>query len=244
MTKVIYQPKGRAREYAPLAVNLWTGCSHGCDYCYVPGVLRVDRPRFHQTVTPRKGVLDALEREAPGYRGTKDRVLLCFTCDPYPPEEQTNLVTRRALEIFRRYKVPVAVLTKAGNLAQRDMDLLEGMDAHFGVSLSWADDAKRTIWEPHAGSVEQRITNLVVAKSMGIHTWMSVEPVIDPDQAFMAIENTLAVVDTYKVGKWNHDTRARAIDWAAFGFDVRGLLEGAGKDYMIKKDLAECMDRR
>ena len=32
--KVIYEPKGRAKEYAELAVNLYNGCSHGCEYCY------------------------------------------------------------------------------------------------------------------------------------------------------------------------------------------------------------------
>ena len=31
---IIYEPKGKAREYSPLAVNLYRGCSHGCLYCY------------------------------------------------------------------------------------------------------------------------------------------------------------------------------------------------------------------
>ena len=33
----IYEPKGAAREYAELACNLYTGCNHGCLYCYAPG---------------------------------------------------------------------------------------------------------------------------------------------------------------------------------------------------------------
>ena len=36
----IYEPKGRAREYGELALNLYSGCRHGCKYCYVPAVLR------------------------------------------------------------------------------------------------------------------------------------------------------------------------------------------------------------
>ena len=28
-TSVIYEPKGRAREYAALAANLYSGCQHG-----------------------------------------------------------------------------------------------------------------------------------------------------------------------------------------------------------------------
>ena len=34
--KIIYEPKGKALEYAPLACNLYKGCPHGCRYCYGP----------------------------------------------------------------------------------------------------------------------------------------------------------------------------------------------------------------
>ncbi len=37
---LIYVPKGRAREYSPLALNLYRGCEHRCSYCYCP---RIDR---------------------------------------------------------------------------------------------------------------------------------------------------------------------------------------------------------
>ena len=30
----IYQPKGKAGEYAKYAVNFYVGCSNDCDYCY------------------------------------------------------------------------------------------------------------------------------------------------------------------------------------------------------------------
>ena len=29
---VIYEPKGKAREYSPYACNLYIGCSHRCQY--------------------------------------------------------------------------------------------------------------------------------------------------------------------------------------------------------------------
>ena len=31
----IYEPAGRAREYSPLALNYFKGCTHNCAYCYV-----------------------------------------------------------------------------------------------------------------------------------------------------------------------------------------------------------------
>ena len=37
---IIYEPKGRAREYAALAANLYNTCSHGCRYCYAPAAMK------------------------------------------------------------------------------------------------------------------------------------------------------------------------------------------------------------
>ena len=39
--EIIYQPRGRAREYADYAANLYRGCDGRCGYCYAPSVLRV-----------------------------------------------------------------------------------------------------------------------------------------------------------------------------------------------------------
>ena len=34
MGSIVYQPKGKAREYAPWAANIFVGCSNDCVYCY------------------------------------------------------------------------------------------------------------------------------------------------------------------------------------------------------------------
>ena len=114
---VIYEPRGRAREYAALACNLYSGCTHGCRYCYAPACLHQSREEFHSNGVPRPGILERLEAEAPRYAESTEPVLLCFTCDPYQPSEGEYRVTRRALEILNRHDVPWTVLTKGGRLA-------------------------------------------------------------------------------------------------------------------------------
>ena len=57
-------------------------------------------------------------------------------------------------------------------------------------------------------------------------------------QSLELIHLSADYVDTFKVGKWNHDGRANAIDWPAFAPAAVELLESLGKDYYIKKDLA------
>ena len=241
--KVIYEPKGKAKEYSDLATNLFTGCSHGCLYCYVPSVLHIKPEEFHSSVTPRKGVLMHLEREAPKHKGKE--VMLCFTCDPYPKEEMKLMVTRRAIEILHKHGVGVNILTKGGLRAERDFDLLAANPelSRIGATLTFDELHDTLEWEPNAACPEYRYEMLKRAKLKGIRTWASLEPVIDPEQTLQIIKRTVGFVDHYKMGRWNYDKRANEIDWADFLKRAVELLEKHGASYYIKKDLAVFSDR-
>ena len=54
----IYAPSGQAGEYAPLAINPYRGCGHGCAYCYVPHVIKMPRKDFDAGATPRPNFLN------------------------------------------------------------------------------------------------------------------------------------------------------------------------------------------
>ena len=79
---VIYEPKGKAREYSPLACNLYKGCAHGCIYCYAPSATYTDRKTFSDNPQPRKNILQQLEKDASKFTRDPRSILLCFTCDP------------------------------------------------------------------------------------------------------------------------------------------------------------------
>lgn len=240
----IYEPRGAALEYAPLAVNTYSGCAHSCRYCYVPGIFRKPREAFHAAVLPRLGIVAQVERDVARLRrdGSVQRVHLCFTCDPYPPAERDLCQTRDVLEVLKQADFPASVLTKAGLRAERDLDLLASMDAQLGVTLAWADDAKRRAWEPNAAPVEERVELLARAKARGIPTWVSMEPVVEPDEALAVLERLLPVADTVKVGRWNHDAAANAIDWRAFALEIKARLVATGKPHLLKRGLAELVE--
>lgn len=236
---IIYEPRGAAREYAPLAANLYRGCTHGCRYCYVPGCLRMKQADFHAAAIVRPRVLEDLARDASRVGRPEDPILLCFTCDPYQPLEKAAGVTRAAIEILGRAGRKIRVLTKDPVLAlDRDLDLLRRYDVEFGVSLVWDDDALRREWEPMAHCVEGRFGALVAARLAGLRTWVSMEPVIDPGQALAVLSRISGEIGVVKIGKINHYPKLEgAVNWRSFTQRAIEICRGAHQPYYIKDDL-------
>ena len=231
---VIYEPRGKAREYCERAANLYHGCDHGCLYCYAPSATYKTREAF-AAVRHRPGVIDALKKEAPAHAGCE--VLLCFTCDPYSTFAWKSDITSQAINALHDGGCSVTILTKGGLRSERDFPLLRPGDK-YGATLTFMTDRDTCEWEPGAGSPAERMWCLEDVHKRGITTWASLEPVIDPEASLALIEATLSYVDIYKIGKWNHDARAKGIDWQKFTEQAIDILRKNNKQYMIKKDLA------
>jgi len=236
--KPIYEPRGRAREYSPLALNLYTGCEHKCKYCYAPAISRKTIEQAAINVQPRKDILKYLEKQAATLIPTNKRILLSFMNDPYSPIEKKEKITMQALEILGKYGHKSTILTKNGKLASRDFDLMKKYDVHYGVTLCWSKDKNRKEWEPKAGTVKERLDSLYLAKSMGIYTWVSLEPVIVTKEALDVIKLLKDKVNMIKIGKINHNKQIEnSIDWKLFLNDSIKILKTGKSKYYIKKDL-------
>ncbi len=240
--KIIYETKGRAREYRELACNLYTGCAHGCVYCYSPDVLCRKRESFFGEPKPRPNVLAGLARDAwmYGRRGEGRQVLFCFACDPYQPIDVEHKLTREAINICHREGLSICTLTKGGRRALRDIDLFTTADS-FATTLTTLDDAMSLEWESGAALPLERIDTLWRFHEAGIPTWVSLEPVIDPEITKEIIQDTHAFVDEYKVGRLNYHPRAKEIDWPKFAREVVELLESLGCRYYVKEDLRKLL---
>jgi hypothetical protein len=150
-------------------------------------------------------------------------------------------LTRNAIQILIDNGLRVTILTKGGMRAARDFDLLETYDrCRFGTTVVFTNQADASRWEPNAPSVEDRIQAIHQAHGRGIKTWVSLEPVIDPDQALELIQALHPVVGHWKVGLLNYCKLPRPVNWIQFRDDVRSLLDSLGADYYIKKSLAAC----
>ena len=226
----IYKPTGNAKEYGSLACNLYKGCGHGCSYCYVPSVLRMDRKEFYNNPQPRTGVIEALKKEAPKYQGKE--VFLCFTCDPYQPINKKYQLTRQAIEILHKNDITVNILTKG---VITDFDLLAKRPtlSKVGVTFDGTEIFSERLF---------RNSNLDEAKKHGIATWASLEPIIDTKNIMLIIEHWIKNnADIIKLGKWNYDKRSNDIDWHKFVNEAVNLLERLGCKYYIKESLQKYL---
>ena len=271
--RIIYQPKGKAQEYAESALdagdgyaaNIYSGCTNGCAYCYVPSYhpwkgKENPREEFHKQSVARKDVLKLLEKDLieMDKNGLHNNPLhLCFTCDPYP--EEGSEITRECLLLMEKYRMRnVQILTKGGLRASRDFDLLRKNGWKFGSTVvgvkedyytKWENHGLgQAGWEPNATLFFERELAIESAHNMGIFTWVSIEPVIDTVEALEVIYRLKGSVDLWKIGKLNHGKQIspecaaieKQTDWRDFVSRAKELLEN--DEVVWKKSLRKYME--
>ena len=234
----IYEPKGKAREYSPLALNVYNGCDHGCAYCYVPQALRREDANINPRIRPNPIYHLAKQLE----KGKIDKqVLLCFATDPYCYRDTQEGTTRHVLMQLAANKVPTAILTKGGMRARRDVDIFKLFEDKIkvGASLTFWNVQKSETLEPGAVRPSSRLAMLERLHQEGIQTWASIEPVIDPEESLEMIERSLPFTDHYMIGKLNHHKDIESkIDWQDYACRAVALLWKAKKQFYLKDDLA------
>ena len=139
---LIYEPKGKAREYSALALNIYSGCDHGCFYCYVPQVMKFVNGYKHEDVKLKANYIEQLKKDAKKFSNTDKQVLFSFTTDPYSHFNDKHKLTRQALEILLENKIPVSILSKGGKRILQDIDLFKKYGEHIkiGMTLTYVDE--------------------------------------------------------------------------------------------------------
>lgn len=239
---IIYEPKGKAREYSPLAANFYEGCDHGCIYCYAPRIRFKTREEY-LNVNPRTDILKKLETDCKKLSYSKRQVLFNFMGDPYCKENDSHGITGKALKLLLDYKIPVAILTKGGTRALEDLEVIKrfGSHAKIGATLTFDSKDKSLEWEPSAATPQERYEMLETFHNNGVKTWASFEPVIEPEESLKAIKKSLNCVDEYKIGKLNsYKGIDKKIDWTSFLYSVVDILRENNKPFYIKYDLRQA----
>lgn len=236
----IYKPKGRAREYSPLALNPYLGCNHACKYCYVPSIRRCS-PNQNLNIVEKQNFIKELKNDARRIKDRNQQVLLSFMSDPYNSMEPEKRLTRKSLEILLENRIPCSILTKAGTKALVDIDIFKkfGNSIQVGTTLTFDNNKDSLEWESGASIPSDRIQMLKILKENNIKTWASLEPVIYPQQSINLIERIIDYVDVFKIGKLNniYQEIQNKINWQEYLKIVVSILRNYNKAFYVKYDL-------
>ncbi|MEW8959668.1 MAG: radical SAM protein [Moorella sp. (in: firmicutes)] len=159
-------------------LNPYTGCSHGCVYCYAACMARFRGrdERWGSFVEVKTNFLEVLAGQLRRPKG--GRVMLSSVTDAYQVIERKYRLTRRCLELLSRSNLAVSILTKSDIIVD-DLDLLRAMPAvSVGFTITTLDDGLARQLEPGAPPPSRRLAALKKLASSGIKTWVFVAPVI------------------------------------------------------------------
>ena len=154
-----------------LSLNPYTGCPHGCIYCYASSYI----PRF-QECRPKVDLLKRLEKELAKIKpGTL--VAMSNSSDPYPPMEKELRLSRGCLQILKKMNCRVQVVTKS-DLVAEDANLLAGMRATVAVTVTTLKDSICRKLEPGAVLPRKRLDAMKKLADLGIPVSARIDPII------------------------------------------------------------------
>ena len=186
----------------PYVINPYTGCQHGCSYCYARFMKRVTghKEPWGEFVDVKINAAELLQKEITTKK--RKRVWVSGVCDPYQPLEATYRLTRQCLEILAHHDWPVVIQTRSP-LVLRDIDIIQdAREFEVGFSVTTADERIRELFEPHAPPITDRIQALGELHKAGIRTYAMIAPVLPGAEGLAALLR--GTVDYVLVDRMNY----------------------------------------
>jgi DNA repair photolyase len=164
-------------------VNPYTGCQHGCSYCYARFMKRfsIHKEPWGEFVDVKINAPDLLKVEIS--KKKRGNVWVSGVCDPYQPLEKKYELTRRCLMILKQHKWPVVIQTRSPQVL-RDMDIIkEAKEFEVGLTVTTADDKTRELFEPNAPPIGDRIRALYEFHKVQVRTYAMIAPILPGAEA-------------------------------------------------------------
>lgn len=242
MSKLIYEPAGRAHEFSPYACNLYKGCTNRCDYCYNRLGVR-STLLGADTVSPKKDAsLKVFKAELLQYKtgiiASGKGLFFSFVSDPCLPD--TVQLTWECIRFAVENDVPCVVLTKRADFLNVPVvkEVLEKYPSmvSLGWTLTGVDSA-----EPYASPTDQRIACMKEVHYRGIRTWASLEPMLSLPATRRIIRQIKPFCDHFKCGPLNGHKRSYS---DAELVDFYNEINALGlKDFYWKDNLLEIVKK-
>ena len=214
-----------ASKIYPYVINPYTGCQHGCSYCYARFMKRVTghKEPWGEFVDVKINAPDLLRKEI--QKKKREKVWVSGVCDPYQPLEATYRLTRQCLEILAQHNWPVIIQTRSP-LVLRDMDIIrDARDFEVGFSVTTADERIRELFEPNAPPIPDRIQALDELHKAGVRTYAMIAPVLPGAEGLVALLR--GKVDYILIDRMNY----HYADWV---YKKYGLEDNLSDEYFYR----------
>ncbi|MBN2056291.1 radical SAM protein [bacterium] len=163
------------------AFSPYQACAHACKYCdgraeryYVEG-------DFERDITVRVNSPELLLNELQHRREFGPICIGSGVSDPYQPAEKTERLMARCCEVLAEHAYPVVVMTKSA-LVRRDLPYFKTIHSRGGfllmMTLTMLDDRLRSVIEPGAATVEDRLATLEEFRSAGLDAGVLAMPIL------------------------------------------------------------------
>jgi len=164
-------------------INPYTGCEHGCVYCYVQAERYQpykNKADFFRTIAIKQNAVSLLNEIL--QKGLPyGMACIGSSSDPYQPAEEKHKITRSLLETINKYGYPVHIFTKS-SLVLRDLDILKEISKKSGAAVSFSiitlDPRTHVIFEPGSISPQERLKAMKELSKNGITCGLSLMPVL------------------------------------------------------------------
>lgn len=167
------------------SMNMYQGCEHGCIYCYARNSHEfwgfsagLD---FERKILVKKDAPKLLEDLLKKKRWKAHTIVMSGNTDCYQPAEKKFQLTKQCLEMFLKYKHPVAIITKNA-LILRDIELLKVLAKDnlisVNISITSLSEETRRILEPRTTTIKRRLQTVKELSDNGIPVNVMLAPII------------------------------------------------------------------
>lgn len=167
------------------SMNPYQGCEHGCIYCYARNTHEfwgysagLD---FERRILVKKEAPKLLEDLLEKRNWKAYPIVLSGNTDCYQPAEKKFKITRKCLEVFLKYRHPVAIITKNA-LILRDLEILKELSMYdlvaVNVSITSLSEKTRRILEPRTTTIKRRLETVKMLSENGIPVNVMLAPII------------------------------------------------------------------
>lgn len=177
----------------------YAACGHACAYCDGRAEKYFVEGDFGADIVIRRNLPEVLDAELAKLREPGTISIGSGISDPYQPVEADERIMERCAGLIAKHGYAATLLTKS-SLILRDLEIWKEVHAKRGfvlmVSLVFTDDAERTLFEPGAASVEERLEVVRQFRAAGIPVCVLAMPLLpfiaDTTEKAGKLFNTLA----------------------------------------------------